>query len=38
MYVFIFVNCKYLYINCKYQYISKVIWVLKFNFSNYKIY
>ena len=38
MYVFIFVNCKYLYVNCKYQYISKVIWVLKFNFSNYKIY
>ena len=38
MYIFIFVNCKYLYVNCKYQYISKVIWVLKFNFSNYKIY
>ena len=38
MYVFIFVNCKYLYVNCKYQYISKVIWALKFNFSNYKIY
>ena len=38
MYVFLFVNCKYLYVNCKYQYISKVIWVLKFNFSNYKIY
>ena len=38
MYVFIFMNCKYLYVNCKYQYISKVIWVLKFNFSNYKIY
>ena len=38
MYAFIFVNCKYLYVNCKYQYISKVIWVLKFNFSNYKIY
>ena len=38
MYVFIFVDCKYLYVNCKYQYISKVIWVLKFNFSNYKIY
>ena len=38
MHVFIFVNCKYLYVNCKYQYISKVIWVLKFNFSNYKIY
>ena len=38
MYVFIFVNCKYLYVNCKYQYISKLIWVLKFNFSNYKIY
>ena len=38
MYVFIFVNCKYLYVNCQYQYISKVIWVLKFNFSNYKIY
>ena len=35
MYVFIFVNCKYLYVNCKYQYISKVIWALKFNFSNY---
>ena len=38
MYVFIFVNCKYLYVNCKYQYISKVIWALRFNFSNYKIY
>lgn len=38
MYVFVFVNCKYLYVNCKYQYISKVVWVLKFNFSNYKIY
>ena len=38
MCVFIFMNCKYLYVNCKYQYISKVIWVLKFNFSNYKIY
>lgn len=38
MYVFIFVDCKYLYVNCKYQYISKVVWVLKFNFSNYKIY
>ena len=38
MYVFVFVNCKYLYVNCKYQYISKVIWALKFNFSNCKIY
>ena len=38
MYVFVFVDCKYLSVNCKYQYISKVIWVLKFNFSNYKIY
>ena len=34
----IFMNCKYLYVNCKCQYISKVIWALKFNFSNYKIY